>query len=190
MEKKETEIGRREFVAKCSAGVVGIAAASTLGLAAPGAARTRRVVAMSDLHIGLVDDGQDGAYWLERAREFHCYADLPGVGGGRDEPFERYENIVLHDKGDIHWFDTREAEPRRIGLMLQSVTWHILNEKDSGNFNRNSMVIYTMEQLDDGTVKEHGYAFTEPKAERIGINLKWMLVNCSMTPRDQARPAL
>jgi predicted MPP superfamily phosphohydrolase len=33
----------------------------------PGAARTRRVVAMSDLHIGLVDDGHDGAYWLERA---------------------------------------------------------------------------------------------------------------------------
>ena len=138
----------------------------------------------------LTGVGSGEPYWLERAREFHCYADLPGVGGGRDEPFERYENIVLHDKGDIHWFDTREAEPRRIGLMLQSVTWHILNEKDSGNFNRNSMVIYTMEQLDDGTVKEHGYAFTEPQAERIGINLKWMLVNCSMTPRDQARPAL
>lgn len=129
-------------------------------------------------------------YWLERAREFHCYADLPGVGGGRDEPFERYDGITLHDKGGLHWFETRDEQPRTIGVMLQAVTWHILNEKDSGNFNRNSLVIYTMEKLADGSVKEHGYAFTDPKAERIGINMKWMLVNCSITPRDQARPEL
>ncbi len=74
--------------------------------------------------------------------------------------------------------------------MLQSVTWHLLNEQDSGNFNRDSLVIYAMEQLPDGSVKDHGYAFTEPGAERIGINLKWMLVNCSITPRNQARPEL
>jgi hypothetical protein len=129
-------------------------------------------------------------YWLERARVFHCYADIPGVGGGRDIPFERYEGFTLHDKGDIHWFDTRDEPPRRIGLMLQAVTWQILNEKDSGNFNRNSLVIYTMEKLPDGSTREHGYAFTEPGAERLGVNLKWMLVNCSVVARDQARPEL
>jgi hypothetical protein len=134
--------------------------------------------------------GSGEPYWLERAREFHCYADLPGVGGGRNEPFERYEGIILHDKGGLHWFKTRGEEPRTIGIMLQAVTWHLLNEKDSGNFNRNSLVIYTMERLADGSVKEHGYAFTEPQAERIGVNLKWMLVNCSMTPRHEARPEM
>ncbi len=134
--------------------------------------------------------GSGEPFWLERAREFHCYADIPGIGGGRDEPFERYDGIVLHDKGGRHWFDTRGASPRRLGLMLQSVTWHLLNEQDSGNFNRDSLVIYAMEQLPDGSVKDHGYAFTEPGAERIGINLKWMLVNCSITPRNQARPEL
>lgn len=128
-------------------------------------------------------------YWLERARVFHCYADLPGVGGGRDEPFERYEGFTLHDKGGSHWFTTRDAEPRTIGLVLQSVTWQVLNE-NNGNFNRNSLVVYALERLEDGSTREHGYAFTEPDAERIGVNLKWMLVNCSVTPRDQARPAL
>lgn len=132
-------------------------------------------------------------FWLERAREFHCYADVPGVGGGRDIPFERYEPIVLHDKGGTHWFRTRvtPAEPRvrEIGLSLQAVTWHVLNEKN-GNFNRDSLVLYVMERLPDGSVKEHGYAFTDPKAERIGHNLKWILVNCAITPRDQARPEL
>jgi len=128
-------------------------------------------------------------FWLERARVFHCYADIPGVGGGRDIPFDRYEDFTLHDKGGSHWFTTRDDEKRNIGLVLQSVTWHVLNEKN-GNFNRNSLVLYTLEKMEDGSVKDHGYAFTEPEATRIGNNMKWMLVNCAMTPRDQARPEL
>lgn len=133
--------------------------------------------------------GSAEPYFLERARIFHCYADIPGVGGGRDIPFERYEGFTLHDKGDIHWFTTRDEEKRNIGLMLQAVTWQVLNE-DNGNFNRNSLVIYAMEKLADGSTKEHGYAFTAADADRIGMNLKWMLVNCSVTPRDQARPEM
>ena len=128
-------------------------------------------------------------FWLERARVFHCYADIPGVGGGRDIPFERYEDFTLHDKGGSHWFVTRDDEKRNIGLVLQSVTWHVLNEKN-GNFNRDSLVLYALEKMADGSVKDHGYAFTEPEATRIGNNMKWMLVNCAMTPRDQARPEM
>jgi hypothetical protein len=132
-------------------------------------------------------------FWLERARVFHCYADIPGVGGGRDIPFQRYDDIRLHDKGGSHWFKTRptpnEPEVREIGLQLQAVTWHVLNEKNA-NFNRNSLVLYALEKLRDGSIKEHGYAFTDPSAERIGNNLKWMLVNCALTPRDQARPEM
>lgn len=128
-------------------------------------------------------------YWLERARSFRCHADIPGVGGGRDEPFERYEPIILHDKGGMHWFETRSEPQQRIGVMLQSVTWHVLNE-DNGNFNRNSLVVYVMEELADGSMKDHGYAFTEPGAVRIGVNLKWMLINCSLVPPSEAKPEL
>lgn len=128
-------------------------------------------------------------YWYERARMFHCYADLPGVSGGRDVPFERYDNIMLHDRGGSHWFETRGEEKRTIGLTLQSITWHVLNE-NNGNFNRNSLVLYVTERMPDGSVKSHPYTFTEPSAERIGYNLRWMLVNCSMVPGDEARPAM
>ncbi len=134
-----------------------------------------------------VDSGEP--YWLERARVFHCYADIPGVGGGRDIPFERYDGFTLHDKGGIHWFVTRGEEKRNIGFTLQSVTWHVLNE-NNGNFNRNSLVLYTTEKLEDGSIKEHGYAFTNPSSTRIGNNMKWMLINCAMVPRDQARPSM
>ena len=131
----------------------------------------------------------DEPYWYERAREFHCYADLPGVSGGRDMPYERYDDIILHDKGATHWFTTRGKEKREIGLTLQAITWHVLNE-DNGNFNRNSLVLYASEKMADGSVKSHPYTFTEPSATRIGYNLRWMLVNCAIVPRDKAKPEM
>jgi hypothetical protein len=152
-------------------------------------------------HKYRVKDGQritgvasGDPYWLERARIFHCYADVPGVGGGVDVPFERFDRFTLHDKGGVHWFRStaypeRGLAARDIGLTLRAVTWHVLNEAN-GNFNRDSLVLSVMEKLPDGSVKEHGYAFTDPGAERIAINLKWMLGNCAITPRDQAKPEM
>jgi len=124
-------------------------------------------------------------YWLERSRLFHCYADIPGVGGGLDIPFERYDEILLHDKGGMHWISAPKGQS--IGLSLRNVTWHVLNEAN-GNFNRNSLVLSVSERLSEGGTKEHGYAFADSGAERIVLNLKWILVNCALTPRHQARP--
>lgn len=126
-------------------------------------------------------------FWLERSRTFHCYADIPGVGGGVDIPFQRYDDIMLHDKGGMHWFEASTGQ--RIGLNLRAVTWHVLNEAN-GNFNRNSMVLSVTERLANGEFKEHGYAFTDVDAERIALNMKWILVNCAITPRNQARPEM
>ena len=128
-------------------------------------------------------------FWLERAREFHCYADIPGVAGGRDIPFERYDNMKIHDRGGIVWFETRDEQARNIGITLRRVTWHVNNET-GGNFNRDSLVLYVLERMPDGEVESHTYTFTQPDAERIGMNMKWMLVNCAITPRHEAVPSL
>jgi len=133
--------------------------------------------------------GSGEPFWLERARAFHCYVDVPGVGGGRDIPFNRYDDIVLHDKGGSTTFRTRDAQPRDIFLRLQSVTWHVLNEAND-NFNRNSLVLYAFEKMADGSMKNGSYVFTDPEATRIGNNLGWMLVNCALTKRDEARPEM
>ena len=126
-------------------------------------------------------------YWMERSRLFHCYADIPGVGGGLDIPFVRFDNILLHDKGGMHWIAAPKEQ--NIGVSLRDVTWHVLNEAN-GNFNRNSLVLSVFERLPEGAIKEHGYAFTDSGAERIALNLKWILVNCAMTPRHEARPVM
>ena len=125
-------------------------------------------------------------YKLHRAREFTCYADVPGVGGGRDEPYNRYDNMSVHDQGADAWFETDEG--RRLGLSLFAVDWPINNYE--GFFTRDSLVLYILEQLEDGTVKEHGYAFTEPDVERIGINLKWMLASCFLVSGRDAVPSM
>ncbi len=128
-----------------------------------------------------------GAYQLHRSRSFSCYVDIPGVGGGRDIPYERYEGIELHDQWDAHWFETRESPPRKLGISLALVDWPINNY--NGVFTRDSLVIYVSEEV-DGERKEHGYAFTVPYADRVGINLKWLLASCFMTPNSEATPSM
>ena len=118
----------------------------------------------------------DAAVKLHRARQFTCYADIPGVGGGRDIPYTRYDNLSLHDQGAETWFVGKDG--RNLGLRLFNVDWPINNY--DGYFTRDSLVIYVIEKLDDGITKEHGYAFTLPEANRIGINLKWLLASCFM----------
>ena len=118
----------------------------------------------------------DAAVKLHRARQFTCYADIPGVGGGRDIPYTRYDNLSLHDQGAETWFVDKDG--RNLGLRLFNVDWPINNY--DGYFTRDSLVIYVVEKLDDGSTKEHGYAFTLPEANRIGINLKWLLASCFM----------
>ena len=112
----------------------------------------------------------DSAVKLHRSRAFTCYADMPGVGGGRDEPYTRYDNLSLHDQGAETWFTDKDG--RTLGLRLFNVDWPIDNYE--GYFTRDSLVIYVGEKFDDGSTKEHGYALTLPEANRIGMNLKWL----------------
>ncbi|MFK7889107.1 MAG: hypothetical protein AB8G16_19790 [Gammaproteobacteria bacterium] len=129
----------------------------------------------------------DGAFKLHRARTFECYIDMPGVGGGRDTPYTRYDNITLHDRGASHWIKTDDTPARHIGINLWLVDWPINNYK--GVFTRDSLVISVLEKTDAGSV-EHGYAFVEADAKRVGINLKWLLATCFMESNSVARPSM
>ena len=126
---------------------------------------------------------ENGDFAMHRIRNFECYADIPGVGGGRDEPYERYEGFKIHDQGGAVWFDAKDG--RRLGISLFLADWPINNYE--GIFTRDSFVIYASEEI-DGVRKEHGYAFTVPEADRIGINLKWMLASCFMKSNKYATP--
>lgn len=143
-----------------------------------------REMVLSDKQLWMAYDNKPGDdYQLHRIRNFECYADIPGVGGGRDIPYERYEGFEIHDQGGAVWFESKEG--RKLGISLFLVDWPINNYE--GIFTRDSFVIYVSEEV-DGERKEHGYAFTVPDADRIGINLKWLLASCFMKSNRHATP--
>ena len=80
-----------------------------------------------------------------------------------------------------------EEAARRLGISVFLVDWPINNYE--GIFTRDSLVIYVSEELETER-KEHGYAFTVPEADRIGINLKWMLAACFMQSNQFATPKM
>lgn len=122
-------------------------------------------------------------YDLERARSFSCYVDVPGVGGGRDVPYKRYEIEEIHDKGGAAWVDLDDGS--RVSVRLQNIRWPMNNE--DGIFTRHSFVMY-IGRMVDGDEEEVSYTWTIPQAPRIGMNLKWMLANCYMISNRDVEP--
>lgn len=122
-------------------------------------------------------------YALDRTRTFACYIDMPGVGGGRDIPYQRFHIDDIHDRGGEVW--TTIDDGTEIGIRLQNVQWLVNNYK--GVFTRPSFVIY-VKQKNGEEIKELSYGWTEPSAQRIGLNLKWMLVSCYMQSNEEISP--
>lgn len=155
--------------------------------ACPDDAPARMVLSEQQLWWGAANNTDLAPYKLHRARLFECYVDMPGVGGGRNEAYKRFDNITLHDRGDSYWFTSNETPARKLGIALWQVDWPINNYK--GAFTRDSLVLSVNEKTAEGSV-ELGYAFIEPDAERIGLNLKWLLATCFMESNSVTRPSM
>jgi len=141
---------------------------------------------LSETALWINYENEDaGDYELHRARPFECYADIPGVGGGVDIPYKRFDDFKIHDQGGRFRFTSDEGQD--LLVMLWKVDWPINNQ--SGIFTRDSLVLYVNEFIDD-EMKQHAYAFTPPASDRIGMNLKWMLVNCFMESNLDAIPSM
>jgi hypothetical protein len=124
---------------------------------------------------------------LQRARAFTCYADMPGVSGGRDIAFTRFSDLKISDRGGLVTFRSKEDPPRTIAISLRNVDWQMNNE--IGAYTRDSLVMYLSEMNDDGSNGEFfGYTFTRPDADRLGINLGFILVNCYIVSNREATP--
>lgn len=128
-------------------------------------------------------DHPGGTYKLHAARMMSCYIDIPGVSGGRDEEYRRYDNLQVHDRGG--GASITHSDGRQIGIRLSQVDWPLNNYSDV--FTRDVLVLYVLENIGE-EITSHGYVFTEPDAERIGINLYWMLSYCYMESNKVVRP--
>lgn len=151
---------------------------------------TEYVLSEKQLFVSRHANHEDGLttdvpYQLNRARFFECYVDIPGVSGGRDEPYERYDGFELHDQGGSVEFTTKDEDARTFIITLANIDWPINNHDDI--FTRDVLVFYLSERTDEG-VTNLGYSFTQPDVRRTGINWKWLLMSCWMESNKVTTP--
>ncbi len=136
------------------------------------------VLTESELWISDRAEDEDGNYVFghkagvphknRKARRFECWVAVQQA----DEDWTFKQGLEIYDQGGFVWIETEEEAPKRIGIKLRNVEWPYGN-------NRPSLVLYAYRETADRAVS---YAWAEPTAERIGLNLRWMQGSCTHTP--------
>ncbi len=110
-----------------------------------------------------------------------CWASVrkptPKPDGGEDWAF--YPGLKLHDQGGRVLADGKGGPP--VVLRMRNVVW------PSGN-NRPSLVLYI--HRPEAPDRAESYAWADPGAARIGINLRWVQASCTIDGREAPTPAL
>jgi hypothetical protein len=112
---------------------------------------------------------------LRRAHGFTCWASIRKAklkpDGSEDWSFER--GIRLHDGGGRALVSSGEAPPQQVVLRMRNVVW-------SEGPNRPSLVLYI--HTPDEPKRAVSYAWADPQATRVGINLRWVQASCTRDP--------
>ena len=101
-----------------------------------------------------------------KARRFECWM----TAMQRNDEWTFRRGLEIHDQGGVVWLETEEQPPQRVGIKMRNVRWPYGN-------NRPSLVLYAYRPDEDRAVS---YAWADPSAQRIGINLRWMQASCTL----------
>jgi hypothetical protein len=111
---------------------------------------------------------------LQRARPFVCWVAVrkavKKVDGSEDWAFER--GVRLHDRGGRATVATQEAQPQSVTIRMRNVEWR-------EGPNQPSLVLY-MHRADPE--RAEGYAWADPGARRVGVNLRFAQASCTLDP--------
>jgi len=104
-----------------------------------------------------------------KARRFECWM----TAMQRDGEWTFRRGLEIYDQGGMVWLETEEEAAQQVGIKMRNVRWPYGN-------NRPSLVLYAYRPDEDRAVS---YAWADPSAQRIGINLRWMQASCTLAPR-------
>ncbi|GBF58252.1 chromophore lyase CpcT/CpeT [Candidatus Phycosocius bacilliformis] len=107
---------------------------------------------------------------LRRAQTFTCWASVPK---GNDRVFAT--DLVLHDQGGVA--TARFEGGASVRVRLRNVDWPI-------GQNRPSLTLYLLDREGD---RASGYAWGEPLASRLALDVGGIQVSCTRDPRAQWR---
>lgn len=106
-----------------------------------------------------------------KARRFECWM----TAMQRDGEWTFRRGLEIYDQGGMIWLSTDEKDPQQIGIKMRNVSWPY-------GTNRPSLVLYAHRPEETRAVS---YAWAEPTAKRLGINLRWMQASCTYAPRSE-----
>jgi hypothetical protein len=103
-----------------------------------------------------------------KARRFECWMTVMQ----RDGEWTFRRGLEVHDQGGMVWLSTDEEDPQQAGIKMRNVNWPY-------GTNRPSLVLYAHRP---GEARAVSYAWADPTAKRLGINLRWMQASCTHMP--------
>jgi hypothetical protein len=110
---------------------------------------------------------------LNRARPATCWVavlkDARKADGSEDWHFQR--GLVLHDQGGRVRAGGGDSGARAVTIRMRNVVW-------ASGPNRPSLVLYIHDP--DAPDRALSYAWADPGATRIGVNLRWMQASCTI----------
>jgi hypothetical protein len=131
-----------------------------------------------------VPAGENLKYELRRARAATCWVairkDKPKADGSPDWHFQ--QNVTLHDQGGRALVGEGVADTAPLVVRMRNVIWP---PKPDGtpNTNKPSIVLYVHKP--DKPDSAEAYAWADPGAARVGLNLRWMQASCGIDGMEQ-----
>ena len=104
-----------------------------------------------------------------KARLFECWMNAMQ----RDGEWTFRRGLEIYDQAAWYGWKLRRKPPQQVGIKMRNVRWPYGN-------NRPSLVLYAYRPDEDRAVS---YAWADPSAQRIGINLRWMQASCSLAAK-------
>jgi len=101
-----------------------------------------------------------------KARGFECWM----TAMQRDGTWTLRRGLEIYDPGGMVWLETEEQPPEKVGIKMGNVRWPHGND-------RPSPILYPYRPNEDRAIS---YAWADPSAQRIGINLRWMQASCTL----------
>lgn len=115
----------------------------------------------------LLSGRADGApFKLMRARAFSCYAAM--LKEGTTDKYDGMLNVAMHDQGKLVRFRTEDGKDTRYTFELSQLRY---NQK---------VPVMKLALYEDGKEQAFTYSWAETTSAKIGINLRWIQVGCSV----------
>lgn len=102
-----------------------------------------------------------------KARPFKCWLSIKKEDGS----FTFDNDLKIHDQGGRVWVDAVAGAHGKVGIKMRNVVWPY-------GRNRPSLVLYVYKGEDQD--KAVSYAWANPEADRIGINLRFVQGSCTL----------